>query len=115
MLEGLLSNSADFAAICAMSLMEFAHGTVRLPPMEAKRQRAEGFMEDIRLALPVIPVTDEFAVRVGRVDGQLRKADLTIGVVDVVIAATALEMSFAVATFNVKHFASVPHLEVFEL
>jgi len=66
-------------------------------------------------ALTVIPLDEKLAVRAGQLAGELRRSGLTIGLADVVIAATALEAEAPVITTNPKHFQPVPGLEVRDL
>ena len=114
MLEWLGTKLLDDVAISSLSLMEFAHGIERLKSGNAQRA-SEAFMTDLSVSIPVIPVSAAIAVRAGRLDGSLRKAGVTIGVADALIAATALDCGFGVATLNGRHFKMVPGLDVVEL
>lgn len=114
MLVGLAPFKSDELAISTVSLMELAHGIVRSRTNAVRRIRVE-FLEDVRSAVPTIYVSDEIALRAGEVDGALRQTGVTIGIADALIAATALQNKYAVATFNVRHFNAVPGLEVVEL
>jgi predicted nucleic acid-binding protein len=62
--------------------------------------------------VPVHPVTIETARLAGRVEGDQAAQGVTIAFEDLLIAATALELAFGVATGNVRHFQVVPGLTV---
>jgi predicted nucleic acid-binding protein len=57
-------------------------------------------------------VTIETARLAGRVEGDQAAQGVTIAFEDLLIAATALELAFGVATGNVRHFQVVPGLTV---
>ena len=114
MLVEVLRGGSQAIAVSAISLTELAHGATRAKSERGARIR-EGFLTDVRTAVPVIPVGQEIAVRAGRLDGLLKKGGVTIGVSDAVIAATALELRYGVVTLNGKHFRVVPGLDVVEL
>ena len=114
MLTWLSSKKIEEVAMSTISLMEFAHGIERLKSDRAQSV-SESFMADLILAIPVLPVSAAIAIRAGRLDGSLRKAGITIGMADGLIAATALDAGFGVATLNGRHFKMVPGLDVVEL
>ena len=62
--------------------------------------------------VPVIAYTEETAYYHARLWAHLQQAGSMIGYYDIIVAATALERSSAVATFNVRHFRSIPGLTV---
>jgi len=63
----------------------------------------------------VCPVDVNIALRVGAIDAELTKAGNRIDLGDLIIACTALEMNFAVATDNLRHFERVPGLRLLKL
>jgi hypothetical protein len=62
--------------------------------------------------LPTRPLSLAVARIAGRIDAQLRQKGVTMPTADLWIGATALELGFAVATGNVRHFRSIPALRV---
>jgi predicted nucleic acid-binding protein len=58
-----------------------------------------------------LPVTDVIAHRAGELRRRYRRSHATIGMVDYVIAATALVHGLELATFNIKHFPMFADLE----
>ncbi len=98
-------------AISVISLVEFAHGIERANTelrLLARRQ----FLQDIKSILPVYPVTKGIAIRAGLLDGAMSAKGLHVALGDMLIAATALELGFKVATHNVKHFRLIPGIEI---
>ncbi len=85
-------------------------------------------IESLRIVLPqttttdellneisVEPVTVAIAFRAGRLDGSLQARGLRIALGDLLIAATALELGYAVATHNVRHYQIIPELVLKQL
>jgi tRNA(fMet)-specific endonuclease VapC len=62
--------------------------------------------------VPVHPVTVETARIAGRIEGDQAAHGVTIAFEDLLIAATALQLDFGVATSNVRHFEQIPSLKV---
>jgi tRNA(fMet)-specific endonuclease VapC len=62
--------------------------------------------------VPVHPVTVETAKLAGRIEGDQAAQGVNIPFEDLLIAATALQLGFVVATGNVRHFQMVPGLTV---
>lgn len=51
----------------------------------------------------------------GRIDGEQRSRGITIPSMDLLIGATALEISYSVLTANVRDFQRIPGLRVVTL
>ena len=62
--------------------------------------------------ISVEPITVPIAFRAGKIDGSLMETGLQIALADLLIGATALELGYAVATANVRHFEMIPNLVV---
>jgi predicted nucleic acid-binding protein len=54
------------------------------------------------------------ALRVGDIDADLKSKGLVLPLPDIIIAGTALELGYAVATFNLKDFKRIPGLQIAE-
>jgi len=60
-------------------------------------------------------VTTEIARLAGRIEGQQEAKGIQFAFEDLLIGATALHLSYAVATLNVRDFRKIPGLSVTEL
>jgi predicted nucleic acid-binding protein len=100
--------------LSVISLAELGHGIARAESQQRRAVRIR-FASALRELFPVYPVNEEIALRAGMIDGELRGRGFTIGMMDALIAATALEQGDGVVTFNLRHFRAVPGLEVVEL
>lgn len=72
----------------------------------------EEFIRELAAAVPVHLVTVPVALRAGRIDGENAARGIRIALADLLIASTALEIGFGVATANERHFRMVPGLRV---
>ena len=101
-------------ALSAVTAMELTHGIYRAKK-DADRKRRETFVEEVFLAVAVHPVTLDVARLAGRIHGEQMDRGVVIDFPDLIIGATALHLSFNVATLNVKHFERIPGLKVVTL
>lgn len=76
------------------------------PPRE--RQRVERLLA----SFPALPLTPSAADRAGRLHGSLRRTGYSMGTLDAMIAAIALEQGESVLTRNLKDFSKVPDLRL---
>jgi predicted nucleic acid-binding protein len=102
------------AALSVVSLIELAHGAARADTQE-RRQSRERFIQDVITGLPIHSVTVSAGLRAGRIDGENRAKGLCISLADLLIGVTALELDYAVATANPRHFEQIPGLLVIKL
>ncbi len=112
-LQGWVASHADDQfEVAAVTVAELWHGVERASgPYKAKRQQ---YLEAILEALPIIPYTEQTAYEHARIWAELETAGKMIGFYDVIVAATALERSSCVATFNKQHFSQVKGLTVID-
>jgi tRNA(fMet)-specific endonuclease VapC len=89
--------------LSVMPIVELVHGIQRAKD-EQRRVRRQAFVEELIRDVPVHPVTIEIARRVGRIEGERTAQGVTIAFEDLLIAAPALHLGFAVATSNIRHF-----------
>ncbi len=94
-----------------VTVVELTHGVQRAGTDERRRQR-QAFVDELIRDVPVHPITTETARLAGRIEGAQAAQGVTIAFEDLLIAATALQLGFGVATGNVRHFAVVPGLTV---
>ena len=82
------------------------------PERREKRQR---FLNELMSVIPVYPVTAPIALRAGQIDGQSQSRGIRISLSDLLIGVTALELGYRIATDNVRHFQSIPGLQIIKL
>ncbi|HTS46962.1 MAG TPA: PIN domain-containing protein [Bryobacteraceae bacterium] len=101
----------DSIALATVSVIELEHGIWRAKDA-SQAERRRKFFEDLFAAVPTHPLTFDIARRAARIDGESRRRGVVIPFQDLVIGATALEFGYGVATHNVRHFQTIPDLEV---
>ena len=98
--------------VAAITVAELWHGVERAT-IPHKNKRLE-YLQAMLAVLPVVPYTEQTAYEHARIWAELETAGKMAGYYDLVVAATALERGSQVATFNRRHFDSVPGLTVIE-
>ena len=106
-----LQTGDDGIAISVVTLLELAHGIARADTPE-RRIRRQRFLDELVAGVPVQPVTVPIALRAGRIDGQSQARGVRIPLSDLLIGVSALEIGYAVATANVRHFQLIPGIEI---
>lgn len=102
-----LANNDPELALSVVTVLELAHGVARADTHQRRRNRQK-FLDDLLAAIPIYPVTTPMAFRAGLIDGRSRADGKTIPLADLLIAVTALELGYSVATANVRHFEMIP-------
>jgi tRNA(fMet)-specific endonuclease VapC len=97
--------------LSVVTIVELTHGIQRAGT-EERRQRRQAFVDELIRDVLVHPVTIETARLAGRIEGDQAAQGVSIAFEDLLIAATALQLGFGVATGNVRHFQVVPGLSV---
>jgi tRNA(fMet)-specific endonuclease VapC len=110
---GAMRADEEFA-VSAITIAELRHGAERAATAKQRFQR-ESFLHELMLAAFVQPVTAAIALRVGALDARLEMQGHKIALPDLIIACTALEMGFGVATKNTAHFGRIPGLRIVTL
>lgn len=105
-----LLGDAD-AALSVVTVIELAHGIERADSAQ-RRERRQRFLDELLSEMAVEPVTVPIAFRAGRIDGLLHAQGQRVALGDLLIGATALELGYAVATHNARHFDRIADLEV---
>lgn len=100
--------------VSALSIAEIGHGVYRAPNAEV-RQRRRSYLDKIKATLPIQPMTEHTAEIVARVMGEQATQGVNLPITDVIIAASALELGFAVGTGNLRDFSRIPGLHVIRL
>jgi predicted nucleic acid-binding protein len=97
--------------LSVVTIVELTHGIQRADT-EERRLRRQAFVDELTRDVPVHPLTIEIAKRAGRIEGERAAKGVSITFEDLLIAATALQLGFGVATGNVRHFELIPGLTV---
>ena len=106
------SQVGDDFAISAVTVAELWEGVERASA-KAKTNRQQ-YIETVTSAFEVYPYTRLTALIHAKLSAALKISGLQTGPYDLIIAATALQRSAAVATFDVRHFARFPGLAVIQ-
>jgi predicted nucleic acid-binding protein len=102
------------AALSSITVAELAHGIYRANTSE-RRNRRRVFLDELKAALPVYPVTDMTAELVGKIGGESSARGVNIPIDGLLIGACALEKGYAIATRNIRHFGKIPGLNIIEI
>lgn len=103
-----LRHRPDELAVSAITRYELLYGVERCPPKWRKKEGTK-----VRLLLEqfhVLPFTGETAAHAARLRAALESTGRSIGPMDVLIAATALENQLPLVTGNLAEFRRVPGL-----
>lgn len=98
-------------ALSVVTIVELTHGIYRAKS-DADRERRRAFSEELRRDMVVHPVIVEIAELAGRIEGEQAARGVSIAFEDLLIGTTALHLSYAVATLNVRDFQKIPGLSV---
>jgi predicted nucleic acid-binding protein len=99
--------------LSVVTVVELTHGIQRAK-LEERRQRRQAFVDELIRDVPVYSITVETAKLAGRMEGEQAEQGVSIAFEDLLIAATALQLGFGVATGNVRHFQNIPGLNVIQ-
>jgi predicted nucleic acid-binding protein len=102
------------AALCSIAVAELVHGIYRAHTAE-RRDRRRAFLNDLKAAVPVYPITDSTAELVGKIGAESSAVGVSIPFDDLLIGACALERGYGVATRNPRHFRKIQGLNLISL
>jgi tRNA(fMet)-specific endonuclease VapC len=97
--------------LSVVTVVELVHGIQRAKDQQ-RRMRRQAFVDELMRDVPVYSVTIQTAMLAGRIEGEQAAHGITIAFEDLLIAATALQLGFGVATVNVRHFEVIPGLVI---
>ena len=103
--------SAEPVAISAVSASELLHGVYRAQDSRRVEQR-RSFVESLLSTYTIIPFDLSAARQHAQIWAIMQTSGTVIGVHDLLIAATALAVNYAVVTLNTAEFSRVPGLLV---
>jgi predicted nucleic acid-binding protein len=98
--------------VAALTVAELWHGVERA--LAPHKERRLLYLQSALAVLPVRPYTEQTAYEHARIWAELEASDKMAGYYDLIVAATAIERGSRVATFNRRHFESIPGLAVLE-
>jgi tRNA(fMet)-specific endonuclease VapC len=100
--------------LSAVTVAEMGHGIYRANTPEL-RTRRRAFLDELKAAVPIHPVTESTAEIVARVGGEQAAKGIVLPLADLLIGACALELGYAVGTGNLRDFGRIPGLQVAKL
>ena len=102
------AHAADPKAISVVSYGELLHGAVKsMRPVEnAAKVRRLGEL------LPVIDVSSPVMETFAPLKAKLEKQGKRVDDFDLIVAATAIHLSYTLVTNNVRHFQHIPELPI---
>jgi predicted nucleic acid-binding protein len=109
--QELLERLTEEAAVSALTVSELLVGMHRADT-DVQRTQRRTFVDQVLEIMDVLPFDLAVAETHAELWAGLARRGELIGVVDGLIAATALAHGFAVLTMNIREFAHVPNLEV---
>lgn len=95
-------------------MAEIGHGIYRANTSEI-RDRRRAFLDELKATVPIHPITEVTAEIVARIGAEQAALGVTIPLGDLIIAAYALELGYAVGTGNLRDFGRIPGLEIVSL
>jgi len=102
---------SELNCIAPVTLTELLVGLDRTDN-EDRRIKRFAFIEYVKSLFTVLPFGIEEAYTYARIIHYLYKASITIGIHDMLIAATAITNGFPILTLNTKDFKRIHGLEV---
>jgi tRNA(fMet)-specific endonuclease VapC len=100
--------------ISALTVAELAHGIYRAQTATRRQERRQ-FLDELKAHLPIYPITEATAEIIARINGEQAARGINLPLADLIIGACALELSYAVATGNLRDFGRIPGLTVVRL
>ena len=97
--------------LCSLTVAEIGHGIYRAAT-EEQRIRRRAFLDDLKATATIHAVTAATAEIIARIGGEQGAKGINLPLADLIIAATAVELGYAVATGNLRDFRRIPGLEV---
>jgi predicted nucleic acid-binding protein len=114
-MESVRANVGDVPIVLsALTLAEIGHGIYRAKTPEL-RERRRRFLDYCKTKLPIHHLTEATAEIIARVGGEQADRGINLPLGDLIIAACALELGYAVGTGNLRDFSRIPGLTVIQL
>ena len=100
--------------LSAVTIAEIGHGIYRANMPEI-RERRRAFLDDLKAAVPIYPVTEATAEIIARIGGEQAAKGIHLALADLMIGACALELGYTIGTSNVRDFNRIPGLKLISL
>lgn len=114
-LAKLLADQGDHPVrLACITAAELLHGIHRAATSLQQSRRAQ-FVDDVLRIFPSVPFDLAIARRYAALWASLEKTGQMIGMHDIQIAATALDLNYRIATLNTKDFARIQGLELLDV
>ncbi len=102
--------SADGLAVSIIAVAEVFEGAFGVSHSEARLAAYREFLSDYA----ILPLTDGIVERFARLRAELRRQGQLIPDMDLLIAATALDEDLTLVTRNIRHFARIDALKLYQ-
>src|SRR2546422_3939319 len=80
--------------LSAITVAEIGHGIYRANTPEI-RERRRAFLDELKATIPIHPITEATAEIIARVGGEQAAKGINLPFIDLIIAASALELGYA--------------------
>jgi predicted nucleic acid-binding protein len=100
--------------LSSRTVAEIGHGIYRANTPEI-RERRRAFLDELKATIPIHPITEATAEIIARVGGEQAAKGINLPFIDLIIAAGALELGYAIGTGNTRDFTRIPDLKVISL
>jgi predicted nucleic acid-binding protein len=101
-------------AMSIVSIVELSHGVARANSLQRQIKRQE-YLTHLTTTLEIHTISLSIALQAGQIDGENASKGIRMGLADLLIGVTALELGYSVATSNIRHFQMIPDLTVLPL
>jgi predicted nucleic acid-binding protein len=95
----------------AITVAELGHDIYHKRDEEKSRKRRR-FLDELKQYVLIHPITGTTAEIIARIGGEQAARGITVPFADLIIGASALELKYAIATHNIRHFQLIPGLDV---
>jgi len=99
--------------LSSLTVAEIGHGIYRANTPEI-RERRRAFLDELKATIPIHPITTTAEI-IARVGGEQAAKGINLPFIDLIIAASALELGYAIGTDNTRDFTRIPDLKVISL
>jgi len=100
--------------LSSLTVAEIGHGIYRANAPDI-RERRRAFLDELKATIPIHPITEATAEIIARVGGEQAAKGINLPFIDLIIAAGALELGYAIGTDNTRDFTRIPDLKVISL
>lgn len=107
----ILGREDEPFGISVITVAELLHGVERADT-DARKIVRQAFVEKVIELFPVLPFDTSVARTYARLWAALARKGLTVGAHDLIIAATAISLDYAIVTANMRDFEKIDGLRV---